>query len=238
MKVILFCDVPYRTLDTGSYNRTGIYCGTLTVLNHPLLRNWDVNPRSWLLCKRETRIPDPGWIKWGSGIREKHPGSATMQENFSFFNASFRLLFLYNLFDFYIFCGLQEKKRVFWKLNVFICDSCTWKLCKQWSGLNILIFVVFLVVISRGACIVYKDRKALKFERPRLLSGKSSCIHRKISVIRAENYTSETGSVEHTLITLVYGRSLPIYRNVNLPETSAIIGNACTNSGIWRFTEM
>jgi hypothetical protein len=56
-------------------------------------------------------------------------------------------------------------------------------------------FVVFFVVISRGACIVYKDRKALKFERSRLLSGKSSRTHRKISVIRAENYTSETGSV-------------------------------------------
>ncbi len=28
----------------------------------------------------EIRIRDPGWKKFGSGIRDKHPGSATLSE--------------------------------------------------------------------------------------------------------------------------------------------------------------
>jgi hypothetical protein len=31
------------------------------------------------------RIQDPGWKKVGSGIRDKHPGSATLVRLFSFF---------------------------------------------------------------------------------------------------------------------------------------------------------
>jgi hypothetical protein len=28
---------------------------------------------------KATEIQDPGWVKSGSGLRDKHPGSATLQ---------------------------------------------------------------------------------------------------------------------------------------------------------------
>jgi hypothetical protein len=42
-----------------------------------ILKFFDVDPGSGL---ETVRIRDPGWKKVGSGIRDKHPGSATLAE--------------------------------------------------------------------------------------------------------------------------------------------------------------
>ncbi len=54
----------------------------LTLRNHffaffgvKILKFFDEDPGSGM---ETVRIRDPGWIKVGSGIRDKHPGSATL----------------------------------------------------------------------------------------------------------------------------------------------------------------
>jgi hypothetical protein len=55
-----------------------------------ILKFFDVDPGSGI---KTVRIRDPGWEKVGSGIRDKHPGSATLvccMKFFSFFTRSNR----------------------------------------------------------------------------------------------------------------------------------------------------
>jgi hypothetical protein len=40
-----------------------------------ILKFFDTDPRTWV---GKVRIRDPGWKKFGSGIRDEHPGSASL----------------------------------------------------------------------------------------------------------------------------------------------------------------
>jgi hypothetical protein len=44
---------------------------TIFLVKIPVLNFFDADPRSGM---EKIRIRDPGWKKYGSGIRDKHPG--------------------------------------------------------------------------------------------------------------------------------------------------------------------
>jgi hypothetical protein len=60
---------------SGMNNQDHISESLLTIFGVKILKFFDANPGSGM---EKIRIRDPGWKKFRSGIRNKHPGSATL----------------------------------------------------------------------------------------------------------------------------------------------------------------
>ncbi len=117
-----------RDEQPGSYFlelRNHFFC----FLGVKILKFFDEDPGSGM---ETVRIRDPGWKKVGSGIRDKHPGSATLVElytgiqcvwsSFKFYTVLFQIFshFLFSLLINWLLYWSQPIFRVWWIKSCFL----------------------------------------------------------------------------------------------------------------------